>query len=139
MASQKQEIYKGEEEARAAVTEKKENEMDLRHEGEEEQALQLARKAIPDGMDVTSFPIRLRVPEARARYSLMIWEKQRSKHLTVLLPACTWCGVPTNNCCSMCEVTGTDPGMAICRDRCLGRVSNHCRLCFQKIAEVEVE
>ena len=113
--------------------------MDIRNEGEEEQTLMLAAKAVSCEIDITTYSARLRIPAVRARFSLMIWEEQRAKHLTVLLPACTWCGMPTNHCCSMCEATGTDPGMAICTESCLGKISNHCRLCFEKIAEVRVE
>lgn len=117
----------------------KQNIMDIRHEGEEAEALRLAAEAVPEEVDITSYQARLRIPAARARFSLMIWEQQKAKHLTVMLPACTWCGMPTNWCCTMCEATGVAPGMAICTEKCLGKISAHCRLCFNKIAEVHVE
>ena len=116
----------------------KESVMDIRNEGEEAQALQLAGEMLPRAIDVRSFSARLKVPAARARFSLLMWNEQMEKAITVLLPARTWCGVPTNNTCGMCEATGKDPAMAICIDSCLGRVSNHCKLCFEKLAEVRL-
>jgi hypothetical protein len=52
----------------------------------------------------------------RARYSVWKWCQQLESG-KAMLPACTWCGLPTGYWCDKCEVKGIRPMRAIC---------NHC-------------
>jgi hypothetical protein len=79
---------------------------------------------------------RKSVPIFRARYSVFIWSQQLVAGKP-MLPACTWCGLPTGYWCDDCEKKGIRPMRAIC-NRCEAE-EHKCKPCARGLGRAHSE
>ncbi len=103
---------------------------DRRFHGEEDAAL--AHMRVPHPRPVARVQLatrdtRIEDPCIRAWYTVSVWQLQKEHHVP-MLPACTWCGVPTGNFCEDCN----GPLCTTCEDE-----EDNCRVCSEESGGVQ--